>query len=58
MWLTEDGGATWRRGNKGLDPRYLPEEALTDENAGRCVHHVERAPKQPDRMFMQFHGGV
>ncbi|MBV8991906.1 MAG: hypothetical protein JO372_25390, partial [Solirubrobacterales bacterium] len=23
-----------------------------------CVHHVERAPRQPERMFMQFHGGV
>jgi photosystem II stability/assembly factor-like uncharacterized protein len=58
MWLTEDAGRTWRRGNGGLNPRYLPEEALKDENAGRCVHHVERAPKRPDRMFMQFHGGV
>jgi photosystem II stability/assembly factor-like uncharacterized protein len=58
MWLTEDRGRTWRRGNEGLNPRYLPEEALKDENAGRCVHHVERAPKQPERMFMQFHGGV
>jgi photosystem II stability/assembly factor-like uncharacterized protein len=58
MWLSEDGGRSWRRGNEGLNPRYLPEEALQDESAGRCVHHVERAPKQPERMFMQFHGGV
>src|SRR5581483_9376163 len=58
MWLTEDAGRTWRRGNQGLNPRYLPEEALRDENAGRCVHHVERAPMQPQRMFLQFHGGV
>jgi photosystem II stability/assembly factor-like uncharacterized protein len=58
MWLSEDGGRTWSRGNQGLNPRYLPEDALKDENAGRCVHHVERAPSQPERMFMQFHGGV
>ncbi|HET8980519.1 MAG TPA: hypothetical protein VFN87_20375 [Solirubrobacteraceae bacterium] len=58
MWLTEDAGRTWRRGNEGIVPRYLPQEALADENAGRCVHHVERAPKRPERMFMQFHGGV
>jgi len=58
MWLTEDGGRSWRRGNTGLVPRYLPEDALKDENAGRCVHHVERAPRRPERMFMQFHGGV
>ena len=58
MWLTEDRGRTWQRGNAGLNPGYLPEEALADENAGRCVHHVERAPTRPERMFMQFHGGV
>jgi len=58
IWLTEDGGRSWRRGNGGLNPRYLPEEALKDENAGRCVHHVERAPMRPERLFMQFHGGV
>jgi photosystem II stability/assembly factor-like uncharacterized protein len=58
MWLTEDGGRTWQRGNEGLNPRYIPEEALGDENAGRCVHHVERAPAEPRRLFMQFHGGV
>ena len=58
IWLTDDGGRTWRRGNEGLNPRYLPEETLRDENAGRCVHHIERAPRQPSRMFMQFHGGV
>jgi len=58
MWLTDDGGRSWRRGIEGLNPEYLPEEALQDENAGRCVHHVERAPQRPERMFMQFHGGV
>jgi photosystem II stability/assembly factor-like uncharacterized protein len=58
MWLTDDAGRTWTRGNTGLNPGYLPPEALADPNAGRCVHHVERAPRRPERMFMQFHGGV
>ena len=58
MWLSEDAGRTWERGNTGINPPYLPEEALKDENAGRCVHHVERSPARPERMFMQFHGGV
>ncbi len=57
MWLTDDGGASWRRGNAGLRPRYLPEDADPDEVA-LCVHHVERAAGRPERMFMQFHGGV
>jgi photosystem II stability/assembly factor-like uncharacterized protein len=61
VWLTEDGGGTWERGNDGLVPRYLPEappeEPSTDE-IGLCVHHLERAPSRPERLFMQFHGGV
>jgi photosystem II stability/assembly factor-like uncharacterized protein len=57
VWLTEDGGATWRTGNEGLVPRYLPEETPPDE-VGLCVHRVHRAPTRPERMFLQFHGGV
>jgi photosystem II stability/assembly factor-like uncharacterized protein len=57
VWLTEDRGGSWRQGNDGLVPRYLPEAAQEDAPA-RCVHHLERAPKRPERMFMQFHGGV
>ncbi len=57
VWLTDDGGQTWRRGNEGLVPRYLPEDAPQDEIA-LCVHRLHRAPTRPERMFMQFHGGV
>jgi photosystem II stability/assembly factor-like uncharacterized protein len=57
VWLTDDRGKTWRRGNTGIMPRYLPEEAREESN-DLCVHHLERAPLQPERIFMQFHGGV
>jgi photosystem II stability/assembly factor-like uncharacterized protein len=57
VWLTDDDGATWRHGNKGLVPNYMPEDAPED-NMDLCVHHMERAPKRPERLFMQFHGGV
>jgi hypothetical protein len=57
IWLTEDGGHTFRHGNKGLRPRYLPDDAPEDTLA-LCVHHVERAPRRPERLFLQFHGGV
>jgi hypothetical protein len=58
IWLTEDGGASWRRGNHGLTPRYLPEADIDPETTALCVHHVERSASRPERMFMQFHGGV
>ena len=57
VWLTDDGGETWRQGNRGLMAGYLPEDTPEDE-IGLCVHRVHRAPERPERMFLQFHGGV
>ncbi|HEX8102884.1 MAG TPA: hypothetical protein VF533_09740 [Solirubrobacteraceae bacterium] len=57
IWLTDDGGETWRHGNQGLRPRYLPEDAPQD-TFDLCVHNVHRAPQRPERLFLQFHGGV
>ena len=57
VWLTDDGGASWRRGNDGLVARYVPEDTPPDQIA-LCVHRIHRAPTRPDRLFMQFHGGV
>jgi photosystem II stability/assembly factor-like uncharacterized protein len=57
IWLTDDGGATWRHGNAGIVADYLPEDARAGA-IDLCVHHLERAPAQPERLFMQFHGGV
>ena len=57
VWLTEDGGETWHQGNEGLVARYLPEESREDSDT-LCVHRLQRAPRRPERMFIQFHGGV
>ena len=57
VWLTEDGGATWSHGNDGIVADYLPEAARATA-IDLCVHHLERAPRRPERLFLQFHGGV
>jgi hypothetical protein len=57
VWHTDDGGESWRQGNQGLIPRYLPEDAR-EGSTSLCVHHIERARKRPERLFLQFHGGV
>ena len=57
MWLSDDRGATWRSGNEGLVAGYLPEDTPPDEIA-LCVHRVHRARTRPERLFLQFHGGV
>lgn len=57
VWITEDGGASWRHSNTGIVLDYLPEDAR-DVEAQHCVHNVRRSTSRPERLFMQFHGGV
>jgi photosystem II stability/assembly factor-like uncharacterized protein len=57
VWHTNDGGASWHHSAQGLIPRYIPEENV-ETTIAHCVHNLHRAPLQPDRMFLQFHGGV
>jgi molybdopterin converting factor small subunit/photosystem II stability/assembly factor-like uncharacterized protein len=57
VWLSEDGGSSWRRGIKGLVARYLPDDAR-DGAVDLCVHNMHRTPVEPTTLYMQFHGGV
>jgi photosystem II stability/assembly factor-like uncharacterized protein len=57
VWLTDDRGRTWRHGNRGIVADYVPEEGRATA-LNLCVHHIERAAGRPERLFMQFHGGV
>jgi molybdopterin converting factor small subunit len=56
-WLSDDRGKSWRRGIRGLIPRYIPENAR-EGSLDLCVHNLHRAPLQPETMYLQFHGGV
>jgi hypothetical protein len=56
VWLTDDGMRSWRHGNEGIRPRYLPDDA--EPTMQLCVHDLQRAERRPERLFMQFHGGV
>lgn len=57
VWITEDRGETWQRGFDGLVPRYIPDDAR-EGAADLCVHNMHRSPQRPERLFLQFHGGV
>jgi len=57
VWLSDDGGESWRTGFAGLVPLYIPEDAREGAVA-LCVHDIKRSPVEPDTIFMQFHGGV
>jgi molybdopterin converting factor small subunit len=57
VWITEDGGESWHRGNKGIVARYLPEEAR-EGAVDLCVHNMHRSPVEPETLYLQFHWGV
>ncbi|HET6623065.1 MAG TPA: hypothetical protein VFG70_00935, partial [Gaiellaceae bacterium] len=57
VWLSDDAGKTWRHGNEGLVARYVPEESR-EGTLTLCVHNMHRHPARPERLFLQFHGGV
>jgi hypothetical protein len=57
VWITEDGGKSWRTGYSGMVPGYVPEDQ-TEETNVLCVHNMHRAPTRPERLFLQFHGSV
>lgn len=55
MYVTEDGGATWRPSNKGVRADFLPDKY---PEFGQCVHKVVQADSKPERMFLQNHWGL
>ena len=57
VYRTSDGGATWEPSNTGIKAEFMPGERFYPE-FGQCVHKVARDAGDPDRLFLQNHGGV
>ena len=55
MYVTDDGGATWRPSNQGVRAEFLPDK---HPEFGQCVHKVAQATTRPERMFLQNHWGL
>jgi photosystem II stability/assembly factor-like uncharacterized protein len=55
MYVTEDGGASWRPSNKGVRAEFLPDKY---PEFGQCVHKVAQSRQKPERMFLQNHWGL
>ena len=52
---TEDGGATWKPTNKGVQAPFLPDKY---PETGQCVHKVAADAENPDTFYRQDHGGM
>ena len=55
MYVTEDGGATWRPSNSGVRAEFLPDK---HPEFGQCVHKVVQSRQRPERMYLQNHWGL
>ena len=55
MYVTEDGGATWRPSNKGVRADFLPDKY---PEFGQCVHKVVQSRQKTERMYLQNHWGL
>ncbi len=54
-YRSSDGGASWQPCNSGLKADFLPDHY---PEFGQCVHKIAQDPTDPDRLFLQNHGGV
>lgn len=52
---TDDGGQSWKVCNEGL-PQLVTD--VPNQEVGRCVHKLVLDPKDPNTLYLQFHGGV
>lgn len=57
VYATADGGASWSASNTGIKAEFMPGERHYPE-FGQCVHKVARDAVDPERLYLQNHGGV
>ncbi len=57
VWITTDGGASWRVTSQGLFAEYMPPEGREDPIV-QDPHLMRQCPAEPDRLWIQHHNGV
>jgi hypothetical protein len=55
MYVTDNGGKTWRSSNTGVRAEFLPDKY---PEFGQCVHKVVQSSGRPDRLYLQNHWGL
>ena len=56
VYRSDDGGETWRAANTGIVVPFLPDAPAPE--FGQCVHKVSRDAGDPERLYLQHHGGI
>jgi hypothetical protein len=55
VYRSDDGGRTWAARNNGVRADFLPDK---HPEFGQCVHKIVQHPANPDRLYLQNHGGL
>ena len=56
VYLSDDGGESWRASNRDIVAPFLPDGPVPE--FGQCVHKVDRDAADPERLYLQHHGGI
>ncbi len=56
VYLSNDGGGSWRASNAGIVATFLPGSPTPE--FGQCVHKVARDAGDPERLYLQHHDGI
>ena len=57
VWITDDGGASWRGSAEGMYADYFPPERRHDPEV-QDIHRLVQCPAAPDTLWVQHHNGV
>lgn len=57
VWRSDDGGATWRQGGRGLRAAFLPPDQAYDPTS-QDPHLLSACAAAPDRVWCQHHNGI
>jgi photosystem II stability/assembly factor-like uncharacterized protein len=56
VYLSDDGGESWRASNADIVAGFFPDNPIPE--FGQCVHKVARDAADPERLYLQHHGGI
>ena len=57
VWITEDGGDSWRLCGKGMTADFMPPEIADNPNV-QDVHRLAQCASSPDHLWVQHHNGI
>jgi hypothetical protein len=57
VWISDDGGASWRGSADGMYADYFPPERCHDVEV-QDIHRLVQCPAAPDTLWVQHHNGV